>query len=170
MNDYNYAGFSEEHLRRIALRKVHFRMSVKIHVGIFIVISTLMLIINLLLTPMTFWIIYPFFAWLIGVAEHITAYLIYAKGIYPGAKQGIILHLVAYFFVQLLLLIINIMVTPFFYWVLFPAIFWGTGLAIHLLSYFTFQRSSSDEEGELKSRTQRAVEKEMEKIRKKMNN
>jgi len=168
MGENKYAGFSEEHLRRIALKKVYFRMSVSIHMGIFITTMILMLILNLIFTPTILWIIFPFFAWLIGVSEHITAYLVYARGVYPGAKRAIIFHLVAYFFVILLLFIINILVTPDFYWALFPAIFWGTGLTIHFILYFIYHRTSIDEEGTTKSRTQRAVEREMEKMRKRL--
>jgi hypothetical protein len=165
----NYSGFSEEHLRRIALNKVRFRMSVKIHVGIFIVVNTLLLILNLFFNPTALWVIFPFFGWLIGLAEHIATYIVYAKGIYPGAKRAVFFHSVAYIFVILYLFIINIMATPDFYWVVFPTIFWGTGLVIHLISYFIYRRPSLDSEGTLKSRTEHAVEKELEKMKKKMN-
>ncbi|MFW9946453.1 MAG: 2TM domain-containing protein [Candidatus Odinarchaeota archaeon] len=169
MVEKKYAGFSEEHLRRIALKKVQFRMSIKIHIGIFIVVNTLLLILNLLFNPIPLWVIFPFFGWLIGLAEHIATYLVYARGIYPGAKRAMIFHSVAYIFVILYLFIINIMVTPDFYWVVFPTIFWGTGLVIHLVAYLIYRRPSIDSEGTLKSRTERAVEKELEKMKKNMN-
>jgi len=167
MVEKNYAGFSEEHLRRIALKKVYFRLSVKIHVGIFIVVNTLLLILNLFFNPTTLWVIFPFFGWLIGLAEHIVAYIVYARGIYPGAKRAGVFHSVAYIFVILYLIIINIVVTPDFYWVLFPTIFWGTGLVIHLILFLIYRRPFINSEGALKSRTERAVEKELEKMKKK---
>ena len=169
MVEKKYAGFSEEHLRRIALKKVQFRMSIKIHTGIFIVVNTLMLILNLFFNPTTLWVIFPFFGWLIGLAEHIATYFVYARGIYPGAKRGVLFHSVAYIFVILYLFIINIIATPDFYWVVFPIIFWSTGLIIHLTAYLIYRRPSIDSEGTLKSKTDRAVEKELEKMKKKMN-
>jgi hypothetical protein len=169
MVEKKYAGFSEEHLRRIALKKVQFRMSIKIHIGVFLVVNTLLLILNLIFNPTPLWVIFPFFGWLIGLAEHITTYIVYARGIYPGAKRAVFFHSVAYIFVILYLFIINIMVTPDFYWVLFPTIFWGAGLIIHLILYFIYRRPSVDSEGILKSKTDRAVEKELEKMKKKMN-
>ncbi|MFX1493949.1 MAG: 2TM domain-containing protein [Promethearchaeota archaeon] len=169
MVEKKYTGFSEEHLRRIALKKVQFRMSIKIHIGIFIVVNALLLILNILFSLTTLWVIFPFFGWLIGLAEHIATYIVYAKGVYPGAKRAVYFHSVAYIFVILYLFIINLMVTPDFYWVLFPTIFWGTGFVIHLIAFFIYRRPSIDSEGTLKSRTERAVEKELEKMKKKMN-
>ena len=169
MTENNYGGFSEESLRRIALRKVHFRMSVKIHVGVFITVNILMLLLNLFFTPYFIWMIFPFFGWLIGVAEHITAYLIYARGVYPTAKRGVIFHSIAYIFVMLYLFVLNILFTPFFYWALFPAVFWGAGLVINAIAYFIYYRPSTDERGGVRSRTQRAVEKEIEKMKRRMN-
>jgi hypothetical protein len=169
MVEKKYAGFSEEHLRRIALKKVQFRMSIKIHIGVFLVVNTLLLILNLFFNSTPLWVIFPFFGWLIGLAEHIATYIVYARGIYPGAKRGVFFHSVAYIFVILYLFIINIMVTPDFYWVLFPTIFWGAGLTIHLILYFIYRRPSIDSEGILKSKTDRAVEKELEKMKRKMN-
>lgn len=168
MVENNYNGFSEEHLRRIALKKIYFRMSVKIHFGIFVTINILLLIINLIFTPTIIWFPYPFFGWLIGVAEHTTAYLIYARGVYPSSKRGIIFHVVAFVFVMLYLFIINILSMPSVYWVLFPLLFWGTALCLHLIIYAILQHTSNDKKGQLKSRTQRAVEKELEKMKRRM--
>lgn len=164
----NYNGFSEEHLRRIALKKIYFRMSVKIHLAIFIIINLLLLVINLIFTPTIIWVTYPLFGWLIGLAEHGTAYIIYARGIYPSSKRGIIFHIVAFILVMLYLLIINISSSPSYYWVLFPTIFWSAALGMHLIIYLIFYHSSKYEKDVLKSRTQRAVEKELEKMKKKM--
>lgn len=168
MVENSYNGFSEEHLRRIALKKIYFRLSVKIHFGIFIIINLLLLTINLIFTPTIIWFPYPLFGWLIGVAEHEAAYFIYARGIYPSSKRGIIFHIIAFVFVMLYLFIINILSLPSYYWVLFPAIFWGSALCIHLIIYLFLLHSSRDQKGGLKSRTQRAVEKELEKMKRRM--
>jgi hypothetical protein len=163
-----YKGFSEESLRKIAHQKVNFRYSVKIHLGVFIVVSILLLIINLLFTPLILWIIYPFFGWLIGVAEHFVAYLLYARGVYPIAKRGVIFHLTAYIFTISFLFIINFYTLPTYYWVLFPAVFWGAAMIIHIIAYFIYYRSKIDENGEGKSRKDRAIDKELEKMKQRM--
>lgn len=46
------------------------------------------------------------------------------------------LHAIRYALVMLLLLVINLWVSPGFLWVVFPAIGWGIGLAAHGLSAF----------------------------------
>jgi hypothetical protein len=176
----NYAGFSEENLREIAKKKVVYRFAVRLHVSIFLIVIILLYFINGLTTPYYWWIIYPLFGWLIGIAEHITAYMIYAKGIYPNAKRGVIFHIIAYIFVNLLLFVI------FFYneiyyrriamplpgydpyaWFLFPLVFWGTGLLIHIAVYLIFYRSKAGTEGIEQSKRERAIEREIEKMKSK---
>ena len=99
------SGFSEESLRNIAAQKVSFRFSVKIHVVIFIVVNILLLIVNFFFTPELYWIIFPFFSWLIGVNMHVVAYVVYARGVYPMAKRGVIYHINSYIFVMLFFLL-----------------------------------------------------------------
>ncbi len=164
MNEHKYNGFSEENLRRIALRKVNFKMSVKIHISVYITVCIFLSIINLVFTPMFWWVLFPIFGWLIGVAEHITSYIVYARGVHPLAKRGAIFHSVAYIFVMLFLFVINYFFIHQYYWVIFSGIPWGTGLVIHLVTYYVYHRPSIDEQGVLKSRRERAVEKEMEKM------
>lgn len=162
------SGFSEESLREIARAKVNFRFSVKIHVGAFIVVSMILLVVNLILSPKILWIIYPFFGWLIGVLIHSVAYIVYARGIFPIAKRGVIFHIVAYISVIFLLFLINFLTMPIYPWILYPTTFWGLALIIHFILYFVFYRGKIDEKGKIKLRKERAIEKEMEKMRKKM--
>jgi hypothetical protein len=168
-------GFSEESLREIANKKVTFRFSLKIHIGVFIIVSILLLLINLLSTPNYWWIIYPFFGWLIGVMEHLTAYLVYARGVYPIAKRGVIFHLISYIFVIFFLFLINIytfthaQIYPIYFWVVFPTVFWGAALILHIVAYFIYFRKKIDEQGEIKSRREKAIEKEIKKIKDKIN-
>ena len=164
MNEHKYNGFSEEHLRRIALRKVNFKMSVKIHISVYITVCIFLSVINFVFTPTYWWVLFPIFGWLIGVAEHITSYIVYARGVYPSAKRAVIFHSVAYIFVMLFQFVINYFNTPLYYWAIFPAFLWGTGLAIHIGTYYIYHRPTTDDQGVLKSRRERAVEKEMEKM------
>ena len=161
-------AFSEESLYEIARSKVNFRLSVKVHVYVFLVVSVLLLTINLIFSPSILWVIYPFFGWFIGVVLHTTAYIVYAKGVYPIAKRGIIFHTCAFIFVMLYLFIINLITIPTYYWAIYPLIFWGAAFVIHNIAYFVYYRGKIDDQGKTKSRRERAIEKEMEKMRKRM--
>jgi len=161
-------AFSEESLYEIARSKVNFRLSVKVHVGVFLVVSVLLLTINLIFSPSILWVIYPFFGWIIGVVLHTTAYIVYARGVYPIAKRGVIFHTLTFIFAMLYLFIINLITIPTYYWAIYPLIFWGSALVIHNIAYLVLYRGKIDDKGETKSRRERAIEKEMEKMRKRM--
>jgi len=165
MNEIN--AFSEESLRKIAAQKVSFRFSVKIHLAVYILVNILLIIVNLIFTPGFYWFIFPLFSWLIGITMHTLAYILYARGVYPMAKRGVIYHSTSYFVVMLFLFIINFTTLSMFYWVIFPTIFWGTAVILHIIIYIQFFSGKTDEGGKLKLRKERAIEKELEKMRKK---
>ncbi len=165
MNENN--AFSEESLRRIAAQKVSFRFSVKIHIYIFILINILLIIVNLFSTPGLYWFFFPLFSWLVGLTMHVLAYILYARGVYPMAKRGVIYHLTSYIFVMLFLFIINFTTLSAYYWVIFPAIFWGAAVILHILFYIQYLSGKAEKSGKFKSRKERAIEKELEKMRKK---
>jgi hypothetical protein len=174
VNEFNENGFSEENLRRIAALKIKFRLSVKIHLIAYILGIVLLISINMLFTPFLLWVIFVIFGWLIGLVMHLTAYIVYARGVYPVAKRGVIFNTVAYIVVILFLFIINdytnhiIPDIPYnFYWSAIPAFFWGLALIIHYIIYLGFFNKKLYEEGEKQSRMERAIEKEMHKLRKK---
>jgi len=161
------SGFSEESLRKIAEQKVSFRVSVKIHLTIFILINTLLSIVNFIFTPDFYWIVFPFFSWLIGINMHALSYILYAKGVYPMGKRGAIYHLASYISVMILLFVINLTTFPKFYWVIFPAIFWGAAVILHILLYIHYYSGSFEPTGKWKSIKEKAIGKELEKMRKK---
>jgi hypothetical protein len=161
------SGFSEESLRNIASQKVSFRFSVKIHFGIFVSVNVLLFIVNYFYTPDIYWIAFPFFSWLIGLNIHTLSYILYARGVSPMSKRGIIYHLDSYVFVMLFLYVINLTTFSEFYWVIFPAIFWGAGVIITLIIYFLFYSKKVEKSGKVGSRKERAIERELEKMRKK---
>ena len=161
------SGFSEESLRKIAAQKISFRISVKIHLTIFIVVNLLLLIVNFLFTPDFYWVIFPFFSWLIGINMHALAYILYARGVYPMGKRGVIYHLTSYIFVMIFLFIINLTTFPEFYWVIFPSIFWGAAVILHILVYIHYYSGKVEPTGKWKSRKEKAIEKELKKMRKK---
>jgi len=172
VNEINENAFSEENLRRIAALKIKFRLSVKIHLIAYILGIVLLISINVLFSPFFLWVLFPIFGWLIGLVIHITAYIVYAKGIYPIAKRVVIFNTVAYIFVNILLIVINcytdVFLMRFYLWFLYPVFFWGLALIIHFLVYLGFYNKKLYEDGERhQSRMERAIEKEMHKLRKK---
>lgn len=134
------SGFSEENLRKIAAQKVSFRFSVKLHLAIFIVVNFLLFIVNFFYSPELYWIVFPFFSWLIGLNMHTLSYLLYARGVYPTAKRGIIYHLDSYIFVMLLLYIINLTTLSEFCWVLFQHFFGVLELGCIFTIYMLYYR------------------------------
>lgn len=173
MNKYNDNGFSEENLRRIAALKIKFRLSVKIHLTAYILGIILLIIVNVLFTPTLLWVLFPIFGWLIGLAIHITAYIVYARGVFPIAKRAVIFNTVAYIFVNLLLFVINgytdallMKIKPSYLWFLYPVFFWGLALILHYIIYLAFYNKELYEEGEKQTRMERAIEKEMQKMKK----
>ncbi len=161
------SGFSEENLRKISAQKVSFRFSLKMHVALFIIVNILLFIVNYIFTPELPWFIFPCFSWLTGVNMHIIAYIVYARGIYPMAKRGVIYHLVTYISVMLFLFITNLGTFSAFYWVIFPAIFWGIAVVFHFIIYMLLFSKRVEISGKRQSRKERAIDKELEKMRKK---
>ncbi|GAH32198.1 unnamed protein product, partial [marine sediment metagenome] len=133
----------------------------------------LLILINVLFTPTLLWVLFPIFGWLIGLVIHITAYIVYARGVFPIAKRVVIFNTVAYIFVNLLLFVINgytdallIKIKPSYLWFLYPVFFWGGALIMHYIVYLAFYNKKLYEEGEKQSRMERAIEKEMQKMKK----
>ncbi len=161
---------SDDYLRKIAENKVMFRYSVKVHATLFALANILLLIMNLIFTPGFLWIVFPLFGWLIGLAIHYLSYLLYAKGVYPMTKRAMWYLITAYILGMILLFITNYITLGVINWALYPAFFGGTGVLVYILLYLLFFRSKLTESGEKKSRIERAVDKEMEKIKRKRNN
>lgn len=71
------------------------------------------------------------------------------------AKLEFYKHLTTYIVVNILLIIINLMTSPQYYWFKWPLMGWGVGVVIHALQVFAFSGESS-----LKARM---IEKEIKK-------
>ncbi len=162
-------NFSEEQLRKIAKRKINYRQTVKIHFAAFILVNLLLFTINIIFTPSYLWVLYPFFGWFIGLALHSVSYLVYAKGVYPYAKRGVIFHASAYLTVMLLLILIDVQIMAWavgpITWSLYPLFFWGLGLVAHIAVYLIYLRGGISD-GEAKSKRERSIEKEIQKLKK----
>ncbi len=100
---------------------------------------------------------------------HVVGYILYARGIYPMAKRGAIYHIVTYIFVMLFLFIVNITTLSAFYWIIFPAIFWGTAVVLHIIIYLLYFSRKVEMSGKRQSRKEKAIDKELEKMRKRQN-
>lgn len=55
-----------------------------------------------------------------------------------NVKLGFYIHLTVFMTVNLLMLSINLLTTPNFFWAAFPFLGWGIGLALHGLGIFVF--------------------------------
>ena len=173
------SGFSEESLRKIAAQKINYRYSVLIHAAVFGLVNALLLFINIFTSPEYYWVLLPILGWNVGLVLHIVSYILYARGVYPYAKRGVIYHLFSYITVMILLFAINmnimdmnIMVNlPFaittINWAYYPAIFWGFGLIVHIVVYRVYGRGDISKDGTGISRRQRLIDRELQKMKRK---
>ncbi|MFX1276189.1 MAG: 2TM domain-containing protein [Promethearchaeota archaeon] len=167
-------GFSEESLRKIAAQKISFRYSVRIHLAVYILVNILLFAINFITAPSmitfyTSWFVYPLLGWFVGLSIHAVSYIMFARGVYPIAKRGVIYHFTAYLTGMILLVVTNLQTLPIYLWVLWPGIFWSAAIIVHVVIYLLYFKAKIMETGDVKSRKEQAIEKEMEKMRKKMN-
>ncbi len=112
-----------------------------VHLILFLLVMGGLAALNLSFTPNTIWFVYPLIGWGIGVVLHYLFAVIWARGSLAEAKtdwksQGLmrafVIHLVVYLAVNGILLFINLTYSPQMLWVLFPAVGWGIGVALHL--------------------------------------
>lgn len=69
-----------------------------------------------------------------GAAREVTEARLTAtatKRILSSRRRGLIAHAIVYAAINALLFAINFLTTPGEWWVLFPVLFWGLGLAVH---------------------------------------
>ena len=115
-----------------------------IHFGIFVLVVGLLAALNLYRNPGNPWFLWVLMGWGIGVAAHDLALLLQRTGskkeiFTDRRKRSFLVHLFAYLAVNLLLIVVNLMYSPGYYWFLFPLIGWGLLLAAH--AYVAFYRA-----------------------------
>jgi len=71
------------------------------------------------------------------------------------ARMGFYIHLIVYFVVNTVLVILNLTFKKDYFWAIWPILGWGIGLIVHALSTFVFTGESSLKE--------RLIKKEMRK-------
>jgi len=160
--------FSKESLRKIAEQKVNFRITIKIHICLFLLGNFLLFLINWFYTPEFMWFVIPLFSWLIGLVVHVIAYFLYARGVYPMVKRGLIYIFFAYVFGMLQLLVINYITSGDINWAIIPMIFGGTAVLIYLFVYLIYFKDKKSKPDVTISRKEKAIEKELEKMEKKL--
>lgn len=114
-----------------------------IHLGIFVVVVTLLAALNLYRSPHHIWFIWVLAGWGIGLAAHDLALLLRrtrrSEAMFTDAKvRGFFIHLFVYVAVNALLIIVNLLYMPTYHWFVFPLLGWGVALAAH--GYAVFHR------------------------------
>lgn len=124
----------------------HALRALLIHLGVFVVVVGALAAINLLRNPDHLWFVWVLAGWGIGVAAHGLAVLLQrsdrTKPIFTDRRvRGFFVHLFVYVAVNVLLIIVNLLYMPTYYWFLLPLIGWGLLLAAH--AYAVFYRRPS---------------------------
>jgi glycerol-3-phosphate acyltransferase PlsY len=114
-----------------------------IHLGIYVGVVGILAALNLYRRPDHLWFIWVLLGWGIGVAAHGLVILLKRRkrreAIFSNErKRGFIVHLFAYVAVNALLIAVNLLYSPGYYWFLIPLIGWGLLLAGH--AYLAFYR------------------------------
>jgi hypothetical protein len=118
-----------------------------VHLAAYAAVIAVLAGINLWLAPGKLWFIWVLLGWGIGVAAHgLAAFLRRThrrERIFVDPKaRGFAVHLFAYVAVILLLLFVNLTVTPNVWWFYWVALGWGAGLAFHAWCAFGKRRKS----------------------------
>lgn len=107
-----------------------------IHLAAFVVGTAICAGVNLWLTPETLWFVWVLMGWGIAAATHALALLLRRtrrrERIFVDPKaRAFTVHLFAYVAVVLLLLLVNLTVTPKVWWFYWVALGWGAGVLAH---------------------------------------
>jgi len=133
-----------------------------IHLAAFVVGTAICASVNLWLTPGTIWFPWVFMGWGIAVATHAVALLLRKtrrrERIFIDPKaRSLTVHLFAYVATILLLLLVNLTVTPKVWWFYWVALGWGAGVLAHGACLFrTHRKQPSATPHETKPNTPRS--------------
>jgi 2TM domain len=130
------------------MRQDHAIRGFLIHLGIFVVVVSALAALNLYRNPDRIWFIWVLAGWGIGVAAHDLALLLQRtsrrEAIFTDKrKRGFLIHLFVYLAVNALLIVVNLLYSPGYYWFLFPLVGWGVALAAHAYAAFYRGRGSA---------------------------
>jgi predicted membrane channel-forming protein YqfA (hemolysin III family) len=114
-----------------------------IHLGVYVLVVGLLAALNLYRNPDHLWFVWVLIGWGIGVAAHGLAMVLRRSGrreaiFTDPRKRSFLVHLFIYVAVNALLIAVNLLRSPHYYWFLYPLISWGLVLVAH--AYFAFYR------------------------------
>jgi hypothetical protein len=129
------------------MRQDHAMRAFIIHLCVFVLVVGLLAALNLYRNPGNPWFLWVLIGWGIGVAAHDLALLLQRTGsrrelFTDRRKRGFLVHLFVYVAVNALLIAINLLSSPGYYWFLFPLIGWGLLLAAHAYAAFYRRRTA----------------------------
>ncbi len=121
-----------------------------IHVAAYALAVVICAGINLWLSPGRLWFVWVALGWGIGLAAHALGYWLRhtdrPERIFVDRRaRGFAMHLFAYVAVIVLLLVINLTVTPNRWWFYWVALGWGAGIALHAWLAFGRSRETSED-------------------------
>ncbi|ODS03694.1 hypothetical protein AUC71_08260 [Methyloceanibacter marginalis] len=119
-----------------------------IHLAAYALVVAICAGINLWLSPGRLWFVWVALGWGIGIAAHALGYWLRhadrPERIFVDRRaRGFTVHLFAYAAVIVLLLVVNLMVTPNRWWFVWVALGWGAGIALHAWLAFGRSREAS---------------------------
>ena len=114
-----------------------------IHLGVYVLVVAALAALNLYRNPEHLWFIWVLIGWGIGVAAHGLALLLQRSGrseaVFTDKRaRGFAVHVFVYVAVNALLIVVNLLYMPTYYWFLYPLLGWGLVLAAH--GYAVFRR------------------------------
>ncbi len=116
------------------------------HLGPYLAVNGGLAFINLMTSPEFLWFLIPTIFWGIGIAFHLRNVLFGQRmAQMPLNWRKFTDHASAYLIVIGALLLFNLLVSPDFLWVMFPAFGWGIGLVSHFFA--TLANKDGDEQG-----------------------
>ena len=123
------------------MSQAHATRGFLIHFSVFVVVVGSLAALNLYRHPDHIWFIWVLAGWGIGVAAHDLPLLLRApvwrEAIFTDeGKRGFLIHLFVYLAVNALLVVVNLLTTPDYYWFLLPLVGWGLALAAHAYAVF----------------------------------
>ena len=118
------------------MRQDHAMRAFLIHLGVYVLVVGLLAALNLYRSPNNLWFIWVLLGWGIGVAAHGLAIVLQRSGRRKAVftdkrKRSFLVHLFVYLAVNALLIVVNLLYMPGYYWFLFPLVAWGVLLAAH---------------------------------------
>ena len=152
MNDYE--------IYRMAEKKVRMKLALEIHLIVFSSIMAILFVINILFTPLFLWVIIVLCSWGLGFTIHSLTYFIK-----QGRNLALLINISSTLIVETMLIYINLVFQPTYFWFLFPLIPFSIGLTLHGIYHV---RSLKEKEEEEKNWYLKRIEKEAARIKHKI--